>query len=87
MSFPVCNKHHQLTPETSNSARDRLEYRVHGWKFLKKEGTKCMLGSFYEQMGSFEDEGPHGRQRKAQNLGQVREVQKVQRVKEGTVFS
>lgn len=46
-----------------------------------------MLGSCYEQMGSFKNEGPHGRQRKVQNLGQVREVQKVQRVKEVTVFS
>lgn len=38
-------------------------------------------------MGSSQNEGPLSRQKKKQNLGQVREVQKLQRVKEGTVFS
>lgn len=50
MSLPVCNKHHQLNPETCNSARDRLEYRVHGWKFLReKRQSACLVLSINKQ--------------------------------------
>lgn len=58
-SFLFCDWHHvtpslqqtsSANPETRNSARDGLEYRVHGWKFLREKGqSACLVLSINKQ--------------------------------------